>query len=149
MTALFLVLIAWHRAEYQDKYIKFILIYLALCNISNIINPNSLGEFCYILDASIDALMIITLIKYNPPTLLINILFISMVFNGLSFIEFNSNYTFFYNLYAPIMYLLMSTLVYLAFKGGLEDGSDSTYNGGTNDTICNDSNSGVSTRTTQ
>jgi hypothetical protein len=125
VTALLLVAVAYFTEYRKGNVTKFILIYLVLCNITSIINPNNLGELDYILKIAIDALFIISLIRINPPPLLLKVIFASMVYNGFAYIEYNSEYMIIYNLYAPVMYLLTSILVYIAFNDGVRNGIDS------------------------
>ena len=103
----------------------------------NLIDLSYLAEYYYIVIALFEFMFIALGLSMRVKPSILIIFLISLSYNGLSFLEFNSESGLIYDNYSLVMKGLIVSLVFLMFKNGVADGFNNDHN--SNDNV--DSNS--------
>ena len=130
--ALIVCLMSVHLFKVNRKDSIFVFIALSTHFIINIINLNFLAEHYYTFIAAIEFALVFLGISIRVNRSILIIFLISMVYNGLSFIEFNTQYSFIYNGYSVVMKALVVSLLFIIYKNGFTNGNNNSHSIGRN-----------------
>lgn len=92
------------------------------------INLAYLNEYYYIVISIFELLFIALGLTMRVKTSILIIFLISLSYNAISFIEFNTEFSFIYNNYELVMKSLIVSLIFLIFKCGYSDGINNSHN---------------------
>ena len=106
----------------------FIFISLLVHSAVNLINLNFMGENYYLFIAGTEFLLVLLGISMRVKVSILIIFLMSLVYNGLSFVEFNTEHTFIYDNYSLVMKSFIISLLFIIFKNGLTNGSKDSHN---------------------
>ena len=118
ISALLITLVGVFLFRKQNSTAIFICIYLFLSNFIHMIELRGIGGLYYVLLVALYTFMIYASIIFKVNKNVFLIFLCSMTYNGLSFIEFYSSYSFIFDSYEGVMQLLMFLLVINVFKNG-------------------------------
>jgi hypothetical protein len=105
-----------------------ILINLYSAFLLNLINLSYLAEYYYIVIALFEFMFIALGLSMRVKPSILIIFLISFSYNGLSFLEFNSESGLIYDNYSIVMKCLILSLVFFIFKNGVADGFNNDHN---------------------
>ena len=108
-----LIALCYYVCRSKDSLIVLLSMF-SLCLI-NSLNLNYLNEDLYILKAVVEMVFINIGISINIKPSIIIIFFVSLIYNILSFIEFNTQQNLIYNAHYWVISFLLLSLIYIIF----------------------------------
>lgn len=126
-SALFLGAIGYLLSK-NNKHCLLILTNLFAFNLLTFINIKGLGAHYYLVIAAIESLFIAKAHQMKSQSLILRILLISIVYNGLSLIEYGTKYSVIHSHYVIVMQVLIAGMVFCIFKYGVLNGFGNTNN---------------------
>lgn len=109
----------------ENKDILIVCVNLFSAALLNIINITDLGQYYYSAMCFFEFLFIALGLAMRVKTSILVIFLISLSYNAISFIEFETAFDLFYSNYVLVMRGLVVSMIILAIKSGVNDGINS------------------------
>ena len=94
----------------------------------SLVNLKGLGGYFYVFIAVVELLFVSVGISLRVKASILILFLISIVYNTLSFIEFNTEFSMIYDNYQTVMQGLILSLLFITFKNGVKDGTSGDHN---------------------
>jgi hypothetical protein len=122
-----LILAGFCAFFYQNNTSYFVVKAVMVGNVICFISPYFLDEYYYAFKVIVEAALIWLGISMRANYRILMLFFISLVYNALSFLEFNTEYSFIYDNYEAVMYGLTGLLILFSFKNGVDYGNSDDH----------------------